>query len=610
MSRGNPAALGPHSFDLKPQNMGALDIETKGFMDGFILGRVRHWDGRSGNFTSLEDMLEFILDTPKQRRRHTSGWIWAHNGGGFDFAYLAEPIRQFVDRTEGVSVRLIPQGKNKFIGAEFTISTTQRGYKVLLIDSMAVCPSSLEKMAASFAPHMPKLGHCEDHDFANGGDWFSPECDTCLRYLARDVDALLESMKGLEKLLHEKFQAPLSVTNGAIAIKAAKTTLDKVYFRMRPEYEEFVRPAVHGGFTWPGHKRGSCGPALTFDRSAAYGYQLKQGLPYGKECFAGEFYDNTVPGIWDCTVFVPHEISIPVLCGPPGGPAYPTGRFRHKFTNLELDYAEKLGCVIEQVHQGLVWEGYVYPFDEFIDRCEALEYPDGVETEDKAVKGMVKLLRNALPGKFATKPTVDKYTLTGDTPEEDYVPVLGKDGMMTGVFVQEDAEIEGAGYIFPHWNAFITARQRIDIHQILVAAGEYAYYSDTDSITLDPVIADLLIKDGTIDHGKGYGKYHAEGEWDNFIVGGPKNKMGERQGKFTQYAKGIPAKCRTPELGMASAEGVAVTEVSWESPTSFKVALLHPGSPHGMVRHRKYSKLENSSSWQVDDNNQIRPRAA
>ena len=565
-------------------------------------------------------MLAFCLDTPKDRKRqHTSGWIWAHNGAGFDFAYLSEAIRDYAAKTPGVEVRLIPQGKNKFIGAEFSITTTKRGYRVLLIDSVAVIPTTLEKLAASMAPHMPKLGHCPDHCFVNeckdhtAKAWFSAECPACLRYLERDVDSLIESMKGLEKMLHDKFQAPISVTSGAIAVKAAKTTLDRIYDRMKPEYEEFARRAVHGGFTWAGHKRGHCGPAVTYDRSAAYGHQLKQGLPYGKECYAGEFYDNTVPGIWDVTITVPHDIAIPIVPNLPGHyPAYPTGTFRTTITSLEIDYAEKLGCVVQQVHEGLVWKGYVYPFDEFIDRCEELEYPNGVETEDKALKNMVKLLRNALPGKFATKPMVDKYILAAETPEEDgvWVNELTKDGMMTCVFKQKDAEIEGAGYIFPHWNAFITARQRIDIHKILHAAGEYAYYSDTDSITLDPVIAELLIKDGTIDYGFGYGKYHDEGHWDDYVSAGPKNKMGLIGEVWKMYAKGIPAKCRTPELGLASAEGVAEEEVRWESPTSFKVALLRPGSDRGTVRKRRYSTLEHSQSWQVDENNKIRPRAA
>lgn len=618
MSNSKAQSLGPATYNLDPKNMGAMDIETRGFSGGFIIAKVKHWDGSEKYCHTPEETLAFILDTPKDAsRRHTSGTIYAHNGGGFDFAYLAEAARDYCIAHPEIEASIIPQGKQKFIGIKFQNRRTKRGHTVTLSDSMAVCPGSLKKMAEAFAPHMPKMDHCPDHCFERKCDkghvegWFSKECERCMLYLDRDVDSLLASMKGLEAKLHEVFQAPIGITNGAIAVKAARVTMDGWYFRMKPEYEEFVRPAVHGGFVWSGFKRGSRGRAKTFDRSGAYGYQLTQGLPHGKETFAGDLYDDTVPGIWDCTVWVPEDIPIPILCGPLGG--YPTGTFRHRFTNIELEYAQKLGCQIVQVHEGLVWERYVYPFNEFIERCQSLEYPKHGEA-DPAVKGTVKLLRNALPGKFATRPTVDKFILASETPEEEGWSNNLVDGMMTCVWVKEGDEIDGAGYIMPHWNAFITARQRIDIHKILMAAGEYAYYSDTDSITLESTIADLLVGDGTIDEGKVYGKYHVEcgdkdEEWDDFVVVGPKNKLGRVADKWFPYAKGVPQDVRDVDIHLKAAQGIAEDSVEWESPTSFRMAILNPDSPPARNFNRRYSILENSTNWKVDSEHNIRPKS-
>lgn len=614
-------ALSKQVYSEKRMNMGALDIETRGFKDGFILGRVKHSDGRAQNFTSPEAMLRFILDTPKDpKRRHTSEFLWAHNGAGFDFTYLAQPLIDLC-KEQGIQAEPIAQGDSKFIGVVIPQKDTKRGYKVTLLDSFAVCAASLEAVSAAFAPDMPKMGHCPQHDFQDGR-WFDPGCRTCLLYLERDVDTLLVSMTNLEKKIWDIFRSPLGITAGSTAIRGAKACLPEgmVYFRLRPDIEQWVRPAVHGGFVWPGHRIGHRGPAVTYDRSGAYAHQLRQGLPYGGSLTVNE-YDASRPGIWQAEVNVPHDIPIPILPSETGSglPAYPTGRFTAKFTSLEIEYAEKLGCEVNII-EGVTWDRYVYPFNDFVDKCEGLEYPAEGKPE-LAVKNIVKLMRNSVAGKFATRSEMDSYVISDDadnaTPFIDPVTHLP-----IGVWRHnEKKEVKGAGYIHPHWNAFITARQRLDMHKILMAGGQQAYYCDTDSFYGSPEIGDSLLSQGIIDEGKTYGKFHPEGDWKELVVVAPKVKSGLCRAhqlkdgsicedKWHHTAKGIPSRKMDDSLMLAAAEGIAERSVEWESPTSFKRKLLKPSLPLGVDRNRRYSILANSGSWVCDTEGYVRPAPA
>lgn len=599
-------------YSEKRMNMGALDIETRGFMDGFILGRVRHSDGRAANFSTQEDMLAYILDTPRDaKRQHTSEYIWAHNGAGFDFTYLASPLIQLC-KDQGIAATPIAQGDSKFIGVVIPQYQGKRKYTVTLVDSYAVAASSLDDFSRAFAPDMPKLGHCEKHDFVNGGPWFSPECRTCLMYLERDVDTLLVSMKNLEAKLWEIFRSPLGITAGSTAIRGAKATLPEgqVYFRLRPDLEQWVRPAVHGGFVFPGHRIGHRGPAVTWDRSGAYAHQLRQGVPYGKPLTVN-YYDSSRPGIWQAEFDVPHDIPIPIIPSETGSgqPAYPVGKFTAKVTSLEIEYAEKLGIGVSII-EGVIFDKLVYPFNEFVDKCEQLEYPDQGKP-DAAVKNIVKLMRNSVPGKFATRSAMDSYVVTEVA--DNAIPFIDPQTKLpVGVWRYEDKkEVRGAGYIHPHWNAWITANQRIDMHKILMAGGQQAFYCDTDSFTGSPEIADSLIRAGVLDAGKGgYGLFHDEGTWEDYVVVAPKVKSGLRDGKWYHSAKGIPKKKMEDSLMLSASEGIAERAVEWESPTSFKRKLTHPDLPYGSVRNRKYSLLDNSANWCLKPDGTVRPRVA
>lgn len=599
------ASFKHEDYKLTPFNIGGLDIETHGFSGGFILGGVRHWDGRYETFETPEDMLDFVMDTPKDsNRRRTSGWMMAHNGAGFDFAYLVEAIMNLQD----CEISTINQGQ-KFIGAVITKANGKRRYSVTLIDSVAICPASLEKMTKAFAPHMPKSEHCPDHDFTKGGPDFSPECDFCMKYLQIDVDSMIEAVRGIESTLHREFGVPLSITAGSIAIKAAKHSLKETdcFFRMHSEKEDFCRNAVHGGFVWAGHERGNHGPARTYDMSGAYAARLRDGLPYGHPAWATK-YNADEPGIWDVTVSVPDDIEIPLIAALDGG--YPTGTFRTTTTSIEIEEAKLSGCRFKY-HTGIVFAEIVYPFNDFIQTCQSLEYPADGSSPDPAVKNIVKLLRNALPGKFAAQGIANKYYVSDDG-NEGSIPVVDSQGIETGVWYDE-VELEGAGYIHPEWNAWITANQRILIRRALLAGGVFSYYSDTDSITLDPKMADKLEADGLLPTGVGYGLYHDEGNWLEFVVAAPKLKMGLTEDGWKTTSKGVPTKLASqhPDLIALASQGIAKPEdsLTWESPLSFRYRLTHPGSPYGTTRKRRFSLIENSSNWTVK-NNIIRPRKA
>jgi hypothetical protein len=606
------------SYRLYSRNQGAGDLETEGFLGGTIIGGLRHWDGEYRTFTSMGDMLDAMIDTPRSGEgrnpnRHTSGIIWFHNWANFDGARFVEAILTLLQDHPEIHADIVPQGSNKFIALILSVPQAESGrrYRVVIADSFAVFPASLKDVSEAMVPDMPKLGKCPDHDFEKGGPWFSATCPKCLAYLQRDVDSLLGSMVQLEQLLHKVFKSPMSITAGSIAWKAAQATLPPgmVWYRSAKSTEEWLRPAVHGGFVWPGHKRGDRGPAIAYDHSGAYAASLREGLPYGHPIYR-DVYRNDVPGVWDATVTVPHDIPIPILNGPPGGPSYPTGTFRHKFTHLEIDYAEKLGCSFT-VHEGVTWDGYEYPFNTFIDLCEQLEYPGDGSKPSPAIKKLVKLMRNALPGKTATRPVITKWRL-GTIPEPGEVPYVDEETGILLPLMGKVEEIEGAAYIHPEWNAFITARQRIKIHQELSLAGDGAYYCDTDSKYLHPDVARTLVARNDIAVGVGYGLNHDEGEFEHLIVAGPKNKLCiTAEGERHSTTKGIPKAVRekNTEKQILSAQGVA-EQIEFESVNSFKARLMHPAKPFGLVRTRAYSVIENSTSWMVDEHDNIRPRRA
>ena len=287
------------------------------------------------------------------------------------------------------------------------------------------------------------------------------------------------------------------------------------------------------------------------------------------------------------------------------------------------------GCKF-QVHDGLVFPFIEYPYNPMMDLLEAMECPATGEKVAPAVKLGTKAKRNSVVGKSATKRVQERLFL-GDAPEghaQAVNPVTGEllpfyivveeagkcDG---GTEAEKEQKAAQAAHIQPHWNAWITAGQRIAVRNILYALGPGARYADTDCVAGDRAAMDAAVAAGDIPTSdrKKYGTWPVEDEWEVFQVGGPKNYNGVQTGGAKRSkAKGI-RKPRDPDEFEAywlaqrdTIDKIRRPSITFDSTRGARDLLVNgTAAGVGITRTRRFSTLEGSSTWNEDQYRQVRP---
>lgn len=579
--------------------IGAFDIETvpfdkKGtslygkYADGFL----KYEDDETFyRCPTVESLWERII-----ARKNVI--LYAHNIE-YESNYLIDVI------PEDQKMQVILQGDTHIIGF---ILYFEDGV-IELRDSMALVPMSLGDATKAF-----KTTSKGDIGLKKG-QIYNPDNPVHQEYCRNDVRCTIEVVNKVRDLQREVFGCGIGWTAASTAMAAWRSTIPKgvKYHRMSESRENFCRSGYYGGFVYPGRDSHKHGYTISNDRNAAYAACMKQAFPVGKGRTVVEFEEGKL-GIYDVKVY--NDGKFPVLPYKQNGQLmWPQGSFRTTVTSEEIEYARSLGIEVEIVI-GMVWDKVEYPFLEFIEKCEYLEY------NFPEMKAFIKLLRNALYGKFGSKLMVFEACVTDDILEGWTALVNPKTGYVNfRLWTRE--KINDAEYVQPHWAAFVTARERIWLFEIIHTIGvEFVYYCDTDSVKADGYRVEQCMKEGLFEVAdKKYGACKVDEEYEWFQCLGLKMYHGELTDEYYQKmlekdkdtkkmkmrAKGISGKYLSTQLFEDAYEGVYKEVKFSEGAANSTFVRMKRGLPMRREVARKMTNRFNSKAWDFRPDGSVHP---
>lgn len=560
------------------------DVETAG-LGGDLL--MVQWGIFGEIFTdSTPNMVQNFFDAIMQ---YPAPVVWFAHFAQYDWRYMMDYIIE-----NELDVEIGMRTDNDVY--EIRIKRPD-GEKIIMRDSYALWNSSLEKLADSFCPEIPKL----KIDIANF-DSTNPEH---IEYAKRDVQILLTGLPRLNQKIYEHFGVNVNATTASTSLKAWQKTLNEgeIYDASQlDEKEIFIRQAYYGGivFLTDTARHADC---RTYDINSSYpSVMCDLGVPYGRESYSTNYCDE-IPGIYRCRVRAPANLRVPILPArnKKGHMRWYAGEFETCVTNRELIFAAANGYEILEIYEGIVWEKMIFPFNGFVDKCKKLRaeftrwLEDGMRIED-AEALLAKLLQNALYGKFGSRRERRKMMAAHSMGEDDFIGAIPYDENGNW-YVKTDPD--DTGRTLPVWAAFITAHARLRLLQAVYSVGvENVIYGDTDSITI------LAGSENGLNIGNEYGQFKLEKEWAEFRAIAPKVYSGILlNGQRKGAAKGLPKKNLTDTHWQQLLED-GETNASVLSLNSLRVTLKNGVKP-AVLLMRKSSTLNNSQNYERLQNDQI-----
>lgn len=461
-----------------------LDIETDsagevidiGFYDG---KEIRYFE----NWKSLIARLDNISEP---------AMIYAHNGGGFDYVnllvYLFKQNVQFE--------AMLKQSKI------FCFWLLEKPH-IKFVDSFNILPTSLEKVAKSFA-ELEKY-EIDKSNYSDMRGFKQRQTIEYYRYLEQDCISLYQALvkfRDLVNEIHYLGNVPLSV--GGISMRLFQKQFLKESITTPSKTEkQFTFNAYVGGrceYLGFGEKdsRGWYSGVNGYDFNSHYPAQmLGREFPIRRGCYVNDFVRDNAGKI-ECGIyaarFEQRSGRIPLLQNVEK--EYTFGGYG-VFTDLELNEIEfnggKVSCA----------SGYWYSetapiFDDFVNyffnkRIEAQKL------SDSARDVFYKLVLNNLYGKFGQRDRVQSLcAMARDVATESL-----EKGLELNEFYRIDEESAFYEVIqekkcytsFPAIACLITASARIVLNRILESC-ENPIYCDTDSIHCQDVLSSDLLGDG------------------------------------------------------------------------------------------------------------------
>jgi hypothetical protein len=579
--------LGRHIRKGLKYPIGAFDIETiprkKGesalyglYADGFLKYED---DSEFYRCRTLQDLWDRIIS-----RKNVI--LYAHNFRGYESNYLLDVIPR------DQKMQVILQGDNSVIGfiLEFEDGIIE------IRDSLALIPMPLKKATKAF-------GTTAKGDIGLGkGEIYDPDNKEHQEYCKNDVQCTIEIVQKCIEMQGKLYGCGIGWTAASTAMAAWRSTIPRGYkYHRLPKYQEiFCREGYYGGFVYPGQVSHKHGETISIDRNAAYAAVMMQPFPVGKGRYTTIFEEDKL-GIYE--IKVRNEGKFPVLpYRTKNNLMWPQGTFKTICTSEEIAYARTLGIDIE-IEEGLVWDKVEFPFELFLKQCEFLEYqyPD--------LKEFIKLLRNALYGKFGSKFTVYEARVTDEILEGWKMKVDPVTGEITSNLWLREKENE-AEHIQPHWAAFVTARQRLWLFKTIHTVGvDSVYYCDTDSVKAEANRVRQCIEEGLLDinHQK-YGACKIDEHYKWFQCLGPKVYHGELlDGSSKMRAKGVSGKYLSTMLFDDAYRGVYKEVKFVDGSANSTFVRMKRGLPMQREIARKMTNRLNSKSWNFREDGTVSP---
>ena len=562
-----------------------------------------------GKFDNVSDFLEHILcEWDEKLLRKT---IWYSHNGEFDWRFVLAHFKDYDDLYE---VRAKERAKNTFYELEIINRATDKRV-TRFRDSMALFGFGLAQFTKQFAPDFAKP------DIGLSFQSFNRKDQSHIDYALNDARSLVEALLNFDKTIYEIFGVHIKGTISATAYAAMKCKLPEgeTYWRQSEIVEETLRLSYYGGrvqLNAPLHTPQN--NISIFDINSSYPAQMRKGVPKGKAHTTLRFHPNK-PGFYLARVSVPDNLVLPPIpFKTKTGIAFPTGSFETYASSIELERIKSLGGSFDVI-EGLCFpEGLTFPFNDFIDLCEATRTSyKGTPTET-----VIKLIQNSVYGKFGTRPEGRQVIISFDNcPPDGYECSIDEATGAEIPFLFFKEEPRDAEYMLPHWAAWITSNARLTIDDGIETAGRSnVRYTDTDSIHTNSEGAARLGASGEL-IGKRYGQYKLEACVKEEAYHGPKFYTAKTDnGDIDVKAKGIPrgllrepsendpkraSKKKASEKIRRELHAGKQIEIDYISPTSLNTFLKT--NKISIARTRKSSNAENSVGHIIEDG-WFRPR--
>lgn len=490
-----------------------LDIETENW-ETFVLGVLVDEHGQVHRSDAGEDeFFDLIIKT--------KGFVWSHNGGLFDFLWVAQKCkeRKIKATLHMAGTRIVRMTVGK---------TTFR-------DSLALIPMSLKKAATIADIELTKDtglrcrcgqscgGYCRINREMNAKDR-----EKVFKYCEIDALALRSTLTRVKT----EFDACQYVTKGTIGGTSYASA--SAYLGIRdadwdPAIFEMARRGYFGGRTEVYAPRSDHG--FGYDVNSAYPAALTNlELPTGqmivnKRCESA--FASGKEGIFYAHVNVPDTMFIPPLPLKIGlRVAFPIGRFEGYFTALELREAIDLGCDVS-IEAGVYWMQKRRVFRDFMRR--GFDFRDKAKEKNPMLGALHKWFLNSCTGKLAESPEKEHGVICPDELdiEETWRP-LDNEGCVWAV---PHYRIGPSAHV--HWAAYLTAWARITLARQLRNDGHdgrLAVYADTDS----------CYSESPRESSNDLGGWKFEAEYTDFLALAPKAYRYRKDGDWVIRCKGVP----------------------------------------------------------------------
>lgn len=485
-----------------------IDIETVDWTKPYAVG---FYDGsKYVDFIGpgcIGKALEHVLQP-----QYAGRWIYAHNGGNFDFTFfLRHLLKERMERR--FKTVITPIGSCMFRvdisarGKEGDTKRSARGrMKWTFMDSARLLPLRLDELGETFGlGKKVKLGMTYN-------ELAQEKNRTIMRkYLKQDCVLLHRSVAKVQELF--------TGLGGQIGPTLPSASLDlwRRHYQSKPIYtnrhfiqcehygtppasvvscgscgHRFIRRAYFGGDTQifrmqflpsPGHEE-----AYLYDFNSMYPAMMRERMPVGRADFfdakkhpqdeAFVWANATMrTGIVDCDVSIPEDCYLPPLpVRHHGKLIFPVGQFSGVWDTCELELLKEVGGTITKVRSS-AWFEESPIFAAFVNRL--YKYRDKSNPDwNKGLDWLAKIVLNSAYGKFAMREDRQRLLIHPDT-VEGLIPID-----MTSDIWSERVRVAPA-YIAPALSVHITALSRVLLWRALwnvLKLGGRIYYCDTDSI--------------------------------------------------------------------------------------------------------------------------------
>ncbi len=520
------------------------DIEAENWVDVVLVGHVDEYGNRV-HFPSIPLYLDWLF-SPKFQGQH----VWAHWGGHYDHRFVIHHAT-----VKGWPWETVQSGNTIII---VTVKHPN-GRTIHFCESARLMPDSVERIGNTVG--LQKL----DVDRAHIEKLSAQET---IDYCMRDCDIVLKGLQYLREALLS-VGADFAYTLASIASRWVRHSdvlnwmkfydrdgTEPTYSKTMLMLDEFSLPAYFGGRVEV-FKRGTFeGPLYYYDIRSSYPWSMLHDLPAYPR--GPGFYpprtriDKSLArcGISEATVTVPASMYIPLLCKRVDGKLmFPTGRFRGRWTNLELSEAYRRGVGVE-IHGQAVFEPkpFLRPFVETFYALRQKALDDGDPFRSYAYK----IALNSLYGKLVESVERLSVIFGGEKVSRAmrlygaYNPAYTREAQPNyirptktpGVYAVV-TQSEGP---FRHVaaGAYVTARSRMRLIEGLELArslGGKVFYCDTDSLVTDVELGEHPLMTDEL------GGFKLEAVFSEAEFVGPKvYRAVTTEGETIYKVKGIPVR--------------------------------------------------------------------